>query len=87
MGSRKQIRSEQTKESKKTQYVARLNNVPTSPRKMRLIADLVRGMDADKALYVLQHTQTATFCYRKLERKKRRGEIRRKSIVYQRDSC
>lgn len=57
MGSRKHIRSEQNKESKKTQYVARLNNVPTSPRKMRLVADLVRGMDADKALYVLQHTQ------------------------------
>lgn len=57
MGSRKHIRSEQNKEQKKTQYVARLNNVPTSPRKMRLVADLVRGMDADKALYVLQHTQ------------------------------
>ena len=57
MGSRKHIRAEQTKEFKKTQYVARLNNVPTSPRKMRLVADLVRGMDADKALYVLQYTQ------------------------------
>jgi len=57
MGSRKHIRAEQNKESKKTQYVARLNNVPTSPRKMRLVADLVRGMDADKALYVLQYTR------------------------------
>lgn len=57
MGSRKHIRAEQNKEFKKTQYVARLNNVPTSPRKMRLVADLVRGMDADKALYVLQYTQ------------------------------
>ncbi len=57
MGSRKHIRAEQTKEFKKTQYVARLNNVPTSPRKMRLVADLIRGMDADKALYVLQYTR------------------------------
>jgi len=57
MGSRKHIRAEQTKEYKKTQFVARLNNVPTSPRKMRLVADLVRGMDVDKALYVLQYTQ------------------------------
>ena len=57
MGSRKHIRAEQNKESKKTQSVARLNNVPTSPRKMWLVADLVRGMDADKALYVLQYTR------------------------------
>jgi len=57
MGSRKHIRAEQKKEFKKTHYVARLNNVPTSPRKMRLVADLVRGMDVDKALYVLQYTQ------------------------------
>lgn len=57
MGSRKHIRAERIKEDRKTQYVARLNNVPTSPRKMRLVADLVRGMDADKALYVLQYSQ------------------------------
>ncbi len=34
--------------------VAKLNNVPTSPRKMRLLADLIRGMEVDKALGVLQ---------------------------------
>ena len=56
MGSRKHIRAEQTREVKKTQFVAKLNNVPTSPRKMRIVADLVRGMDVDKALYVLQYT-------------------------------
>jgi len=54
MGSRKHNTAELKKEERKTQFVARLNNVPTSPRKMRLVADLVRGMDADKALYVLQ---------------------------------
>jgi large subunit ribosomal protein L22 len=57
MGSRKHLAAEKRKEERKTQYVARLNNVPTSPRKMRLVADLVRGMDVDKALYVLQYTQ------------------------------
>jgi len=56
MGSRKHNRAEQLKEERKTQYVARLNNIPTSPRKMRLVADLIRGMDADKALYVLQYS-------------------------------
>ena len=34
--------------------VAKLNNYPTSPRKMRLLADLIRGMDVDKALGILQ---------------------------------
>jgi large subunit ribosomal protein L22 len=34
--------------------VAKLNNYPTSPRKMRLLADLIRGMEVDKALGVLQ---------------------------------
>ena len=34
--------------------VAKLNNYPTSPRKMRLLVDLIRGMDVEKALGVLQ---------------------------------
>ncbi len=34
--------------------IAKLNNYPTSPRKMRLLADLIRGMEVDKALGVLQ---------------------------------
>jgi large subunit ribosomal protein L22 len=34
--------------------VARLRNYPTSPRKMRLLADLVRGVDAEKALNILK---------------------------------
>ena len=56
MGSRKHISAEKRKEARKTQYVARLRNVPTSPRKMRLVADLIRGMDVEPALSVLQHT-------------------------------
>jgi len=57
MGSRKHNSAEKRKQERKTQYIARLRNVPTSPRKMRLVADLVRGMDAELALNVLQHTQ------------------------------
>ena len=56
MGSRKHISAEARKEARKTLYIARLRNVPTSPRKMRLVADLVRGMDVEPALGVLQHT-------------------------------
>ena len=35
--------------------VAKLNNYPTSPRKMRLLVDLIRGMQVEKALAVLEH--------------------------------
>jgi len=57
MGSRKHISAEQRKEARKTLFTASLRNVPTSPRKMRLVADLVRGMDVEQALGVLEHTQ------------------------------
>ena len=51
---RKRNSSEKIKEAKKTQVVAKLNNCPTSPRKMRLVADLVRGEDVYKALNILR---------------------------------
>jgi large subunit ribosomal protein L22 len=54
MGERKRISAEKAKEAKKTQYFARLNNCPTSPRKMRLVADQIRGMNVDKALFLLK---------------------------------
>ncbi len=54
MGKRKRLRAEQLKEERKTQYYASLRNCPTSPRKMRLVADQVRGMDVEKALYTLK---------------------------------
>lgn len=54
MGSRKHNTSEEIKEAKKTMYFARLNNNPTSPRKARLVADIVRGVDIEKALHILQ---------------------------------
>ena len=54
MGARKRIRANAMKEARKDIAFAKLNNCPTSPRKMRLIADLIRGMDADKALSQLK---------------------------------
>jgi large subunit ribosomal protein L22 len=54
MGSRKSISAERRKEAKKTVAFARLGNCPTSPRKMRLVIDLVRGKDVDQALYILK---------------------------------
>lgn len=56
MGARKRLRSEKIKEARKELYIARLNNCPTSPRKMRLVAGLVRGMNVDMALNVLKHS-------------------------------
>ena len=54
MGARKKISAEGRKEALKSTYFASLRNVPTSPRKMRLVADLVRGMEVGRALGVLK---------------------------------
>lgn len=54
MGARKKQAAEARKEARKTQVSARLKGVPTSPRKMRLVADQIRGMEVDKALQVLK---------------------------------
>ncbi len=54
MGARKRIRAEKIKEAKKTDYFAKLNNVPTSPRKMRLVADMIRGKEVNLALDMLK---------------------------------
>jgi len=54
MGKRKRLVAEQRKEANKSRYFAKLNDCPTSPRKMRQVADLVRGMDVYKALSVLK---------------------------------
>ena len=43
------------KKHKTMEAVAKLNNYPTSPRKMRLLVDLIRGMEVEKALAVLEH--------------------------------
>lgn len=54
MGVRKKQRAEQIKEAKKSLAFAKLNNCPTSPRKMRIVADLVRGEKVEKALAILK---------------------------------
>ena len=53
MGARKKNRAAEMKEERKTQSFAKLNNCPTSPRKMRLVADMIRGEAVGKALDML----------------------------------
>ncbi|MEO9257831.1 MAG: 50S ribosomal protein L22 [Crocinitomicaceae bacterium] len=55
MGARKKLRADKIKEDRKSIAIASLKNCPISPRKMRLVADLVRGVDVNKALNILQH--------------------------------
>ncbi|MDD3738748.1 MAG: 50S ribosomal protein L22 [Lentimicrobiaceae bacterium] len=55
MGSRKHITATDRKEANKELYFAKLNNCPSSPRKMRLVANMIRGKNVHEALYILQH--------------------------------
>lgn len=55
MGTRKKLRADKIKEDRKSLAIASLRNCPISPRKMRIVADLVRGVDVNKALNILQH--------------------------------
>ena len=57
MGSRKKQMADAIKEGKKQIAFAKLNNCPTSPRKMRLVADTVRGKKVDTALTILKFSQ------------------------------
>ena len=54
MGVRKKLRAQQLKEEKKQLVVAKLTGCPTSPRKMRLVADLIRGVGVERALQILK---------------------------------
>ena len=54
MGKRKRESAEKNKEAKKVVSFAKLKNVPTSPRKMRLVADMVRGKEVFQALGILK---------------------------------
>ena len=56
MGARTHNRAEAIKEARKSQAMAKLNNVPTSPRKMRLVADMIRGQKVDLALHALKYS-------------------------------
>ena len=55
MGSRKKIAADARKEERKSYFGATLRNYPTSPRKMRLLADLIRGQKVEKVLAELEH--------------------------------
>ncbi|MCF8346854.1 MAG: 50S ribosomal protein L22 [Bacteroidales bacterium] len=67
MGARKRNRAEQVKEAKKSQYFAVLRNVPTSPRKMRLVTDMIKGVEVNKALDMLKFSnKDASFDVEKL---------------------
>ncbi len=57
MGARKRNRAEQRKEEQMSKSFAVLRNCPTSPRKMRLVTDLIRGMEVNHALDVLKFSQ------------------------------
>ena len=59
MGNRKHLAAEKIKEAKKTQYFAKLNDVPSSPRKMRLVVDMIRGMEVNRALGTLRYSNKA----------------------------
>ena len=59
MSARKRISAEKRKEARKDISLAILKNVPTSPRKMRYVADMVRGMEVFKALGVLKFSNKA----------------------------
>ena len=54
MGKRKRLAADARKAALKTQYFAKLRNVPSSPRKMRYVVDLVRGMEVNRALATLK---------------------------------
>ena len=57
MGKRKRLMAERLKETKKQTAIAKLSDVPTSPRKMRLVADTVRGVEVNRALDLLHYSK------------------------------
>ncbi len=59
MGSRKRLAADKRKQALKTQYFAKAQNVPSSPRKMRYVVDMVRGMEVNRALGTLKFSKKA----------------------------
>lgn len=59
MGARKRLVANERKEALKTQYFAKAQNVPSSPRKMRYVVDLIRGMEVNRALGTLKFSAKA----------------------------
>ena len=59
MRARKRLVAEQRKAANKTQYFAKLKGCPSSPRKMRYVVDMIRGMEVNRALGVLRFSKKA----------------------------
>jgi large subunit ribosomal protein L22 len=59
MGARKRLAAEARKAALKTQYFAKLQNCPSSPRKMRYVVDMIRGMEVNRALGTLRFSKKA----------------------------
>ena len=59
MGARKRIAANNRKEARKTQYFAKLVGEPSSPRKMRYVVDMIRGMEVNRALGTLKFSKKA----------------------------
>ena len=57
MGARKRLAAEKRKAANKTQNFAKLKGVPSSPRKMRYVVDMIRGMEVNRALGVLRFSK------------------------------
>ena len=57
MGARKAIRAEKLKAEKKQKAIAIMRDCPTSPRKMRLVADIIRGVEVNRALDILKFSK------------------------------
>lgn len=59
MGARKRIAANNRKEARKTQYFAKLVGEPSSPRKMRYVVDMIRGLEVNRALGTLKFSKKA----------------------------
>ena len=57
MGKRKKLMADKLKEAKKATAIAKANNIPTSPRKMRLVADTIRGVEVNRAFDLLKFSK------------------------------
>ena len=57
MGARKRLMADRQKEIKQKTAIAKLNDVPTSPRKMCLVADIIRGVEVNRALDILKYSK------------------------------
>ena len=96
MGVRKRETADARKEANKSIAFAKLNNCPTSPRKMRLVADLVRGQKVERALNILRFSskeasrkleKLVIICNQQLGAKKCEGNIEEAGLFVKEITC